>query len=1225
MASLFSIQVRAEYHYFSNVQSGSDGIVQEIRWPYWNNSYYNTWLSDYWKSTEGTSGYFYSGLALPAAGSPNPVTSQQTLNWSFWPLSSPVNVSDTINSVYTSPNTFSMPTIGEGTIFRAPGLWTAWQTNVWYRMAFRTWRPVSSTQHLGYAGTWLRDPVTGIWYHMATVQLPFNVTGIDGLMGFQENATGGSQPQRTDYRNCYYRKNGVWNSGNKFYVYNHGGGIENVGLIETNTAVYYETCENNGSYTGSITNVGQSSPTFTITQPATPNFFDPILVTNFGATIASTQLVVQWQIPAISSPQFAYRIDVYTNASYTGNVFTTAYDIDPEARQKLINIPEGTTPFPKLTIVDIFNQTNAALALTVTNANLLTSTVVPSLVNGLGYAYYESASNIYGDNSGTNWSVMPNFAALTPIYNGATDNLDLSTRRRRNGYAFNYTGYIQVPTSGLYGFTLNSDAGSKLFVDGQLVVNWDGKHSPSDLSGWVGLEAGYHTFKAQYFCDTQPTSLFSDYFDSLTLSYEGPGIAKTIMPDSAFFRVPGSEPVVSVTSPTSGSVISSASVPLTATVAANGNLINKVQFYVGKNYWAQDAAAPYTINSFFWNDTNNSIHARVFYNGTNTIDSTANLVTTTNMTLAPWQLAQIFYHNYPNAASITNGTYSLIGDGMNLLTRQVSGNCTLIAHLAGLPSTAGAPDGSTPNSGWQAGIILRGNTNMVPGYPWGQTTTAPFTAIFGQVDGGAYYQDETMVNGGGGYSSGNLGGQKWFKIQRVGNIFTSSVSSDGTAWTPVKTNTLSDFGTTIYAGFFTYAGPSSNPSIHWASFDNVSLTGNLVGPPGVAVIPQTETAYIGQTSIFTAVPSGNAPFSYQWQYNNSIIPDATNATLILTNVQPANSGFYSVTLSNLNGTATASGNLTVLTPSPGTAQILTNNPLGYWRLNETAGPTVFDSAGNFNGSGEGGLVFGVPGVTNAPFTGFENGNLAAQFNGTDSDVSIPALNIATTNFTITGWIKCNGAQTSWSGVVFGRSGGRGTGLMIANNGSNVELRYSWNDNGPDYNFSSKLYLPTNGLWAFVALTIEPTRAVIYLATNSVLKSATNNVINTGQTFNGSFYFGYDPNDSTRRMKGTLDEIAIYNQTLTAAQISQILAASQQSPLIVPPRITYVSLLPSGGFSVNGTAMAGQTCILLGSTNLAPPVIWQPLGTNTADGGGIINFSDAQATNFPQRFYRLIAQ
>jgi autotransporter-associated beta strand protein len=1165
----FAIPAQAEYHYFSNVQSGSDGIVQEVRWPYWNNSYYNTWLSDDWTSTEGTSGYFYSGLALPAAGSPNPVGTQQTVNFSFWPLSNPVNISDTISSSYTSPSTYSEPTIGEGTIFPSPGLWSLWQTNVWYRMAFRTWQPVSGTPHLGYAGTWLRDPVTGTWYHMTTVQLPFTVTGIDGLMGFQEDATGGTQPQRTDYRNCYYHKNGAWNIANQFYVFDHGGGNENVGLLTnsvdgTNAAVYYETCSAaNTSYVGAITNQ-MTSPTYTMTaQPAVPTF-DPIIVTNFGATVTGTQLLVQWQIPATSSPQFAYQINVYTNASYTGTLAVTSFDIAPEARQKLLNIPGIATAYPQLTIIDIFNQTNAPISLTPTNASLLASTSVSGVVNGLSYSYYESASNIYGAGSGTNWSAMPNFASLTPVYNGAANNPDLSTRRRRDGYAFNYTGYINVPTSGLYTFTLNSDAGSKLFVDGQLIVNWDGEHSPSDLSGWAGLQAGYHTVNLQYFCDTQPTALFSDYFDTLALSYEGPGITKTSVPDSAFFRVPGSEPAVSITTPASGSTISGASVPLSASVTANGNTINSIQFYVGNNYWAQDASAPYSVNSFFWNNNNNPVRARAFYNGTNIIDSTANLVTTTNMTLAPWQFGQIFYHNDPNGASIAGGTYSLIGDGMNLLTRQVSGNCTLIAHLAGLPSTAAAPDGSTPSSGWEAGIILRGSTNMTPGYPWGQTTTAPFTAVFGEVGGGAYYQDETMVNGGGGYASSSLGSQTWFKIQRTNNTFTSSVSSDGVTWTAVFTNTLADFGSNLYAGFFTYATPSSNPNIPWASFNNLSLTGNLLGPPGVTVNPQAATVYAGQTASLTAMPSGNAPFTYQWQYNNSNLPGATNSTLSLTNVRPSASGLYTMVLNNSNGTATATATLTVLTPPPATAQILSNNPNGYWRLNETAGPTAYDAMGNYNGTGEGGIVFGVPGMTNLPFTGFESGNVGAQFNGTDADVAIPGITFNTTNFTITGWVKCNGAQTSSAGLVFSRSSGHGTGMMAVNNGSNVELRYSWNDNGGDYNWSTGLNLPTNGVWAYVAMTIEPTRAIVYLATNSVLKSATNNVTNSGRIFNGTFYFGYDPNSSTRRINGTLDEIAIYNRTLTPTQINQILAAAQQP---IPPVVSLTSPASGTGFAV----------------------------------------------------------
>ena len=1173
-ACCWAVPARAEYGYFSDVPSGSDIVMKEVRWPYWNSAYYNTWWSQYWTSSDGVSGYWYNGLALPAAGSPNPVGTKQTVNWSFWPLSSPINITDTITPFYSSPPTFAMPTIGEGTILRSPGKWSLWQTNVWYRMVLRTWQPVSGTPHLGYAGSWMRDPVAGVWYHLASVQLPFSVTGIDGSMSFQENAVGGAGPQRTDYRRSYYHRNGAWNSSTQWYAYNHGGGVENVGLIETNTAVYYETCKSNGVYVGTITNAGQQSPTLTITQPATPAF-DPIIVASANATVYGNQLLVQWQVPATSSPQFAYQINVYTNAGLTGNVVASFYDIAPEAQQKLLSFPAGMTPYPQLTIIDIFNQTNTPITITPTLGALSAAGSVPGAVNGLSFAYYQSATS-YTTDASTNWSSLPNFASLTPISIGAVSGVDLTPRQRRNGYAFNYTGYLNVPSDGLYAFTLNSCDGSKLFVDGQLIINGDGKHSPADASGWIGLQSGFHAINVQYFFDTQPTSLFSDYFDTLTLSYEGPGISRTVVPPSAFYRVPGgSEPSVSLASPTNGATLSNASVPLSAVVTPNGNTVNRVQFYVGNYYWGQDASAPYSLNSFFWASPNNAVRARLIYGGTNLVDSGVNLITTTNMPLTPWQYTQAFYHNEPNGVRLQGGTYSLLGDGVNLLTRQVSGDCTLTAHLAGITTTAAAPDGSSANTGWQAGIILRGSTAMVPGYPWGYSGSAPFTAVFGQVDGGAYYQNETMVNGGGGYSSGNLGGQKWFRIQRVGSVFTSSVSADGTTWTPVQTNTLSDFGTVLNAGFFTYAGPSSNPNIHWASFDNVSLAGNLLGPPGVSVNPAMATLYAGQNVTLTATPSGNAPFAYQWQCNNVNLPGATNATLTLTNVQPAASGLYTMQLANSNGTASATSTLSVLTPPAPVAAILSNNPVAYWRLNEAVGPTAYDSAGSFHGTAEGGLVFGVPGATNGVFAGFEPGNLAAQFNGVDSDIAIPALNLNTNAVTMTGWVKRSGVQTAWSGILFCRSGSTTSGLHF---GTANELRYTWNNSSSTYNWSSTL-VPPDGVWTFVALTISPSQAVIYMATNGTLQAATNIVANAAQAFAGTTYLGYDPNSSSRRINGVLDEVAIYNHTLTAAQIGQVLAASQSSA----PAVSLTSPVTGAGFAAPAVISLGAGVTTNGHT------------------------------------------
>jgi len=1235
LLSLSTLSTRGEYGYFYTSSggslSGSDIITKELRWPYWNSYYYNTWINDDWTSSDGVSGYFYNGLALPAAGSPNPVGTQQTFNFSFWPLSNPINITDTIGSVYTSSSTFSMPTIGEGTLFRSPGKWSLWQTNVWYRMAIRTWQSASGAAHQGYAGTWLRDPVAGVWYHMATVQLPFAVTGLTGCDSFQENASGGSQPQRTDYRRCYYHRSGVWSPATEFQVYDHGGGNENVGLIETNTAVYYETCENNASYVGTITSSNATSAIFTLTQPATPPL-DPIVVTNYGATMTNTQLLVQWQVPATSSPQFAYQINVYTNASYTGTVVASSFDYAPETRQKMLTTPAGITPYPQLTIIDVFNQTNAPVSLTVTNAILLSSTTVSGAMSGLNFAYYQSATG-YTSDSYTNWSAMPNFALLTPVSSGAVSGLDLTPRQRRNGYAFNYTGYLNVPSNGLYAFTLNSCDGSKLYLDGQLVINWDGDHSSADQVSWLGLQAGYHTLNVQYFFDVQPTSLFSDYFDTLTLSWEGPGITKTVVPVTAFYRVPGgSEPSVSLASPTNGATLSDASVPLSATVTASGNAVNKVQFYVGNNYWAQDATAPYSVNSFFWANANNAVRARLNYNGTNQIDSAVNLVTTTNVTVAPWQYGQIFYHNLPSGASIANGTYSMIGDGVNLMTRQVSGNCTLIARLAGITSSAAAPDGSTANTGWQAGIILRGTTNMTPGYPWGQSGSAPFVAVFGQVDGGTYYQDELMVNGGGGYSR-SVAADKWFKLVRTsGTNFTSFVSADGVTWIQVGNTNLTDFGTTLYAGFFTFAGPSSNPNVHRASFDNVSIAGNIVGPPGVTVSPQTDTVYAGQNLTLTAMPTGNAPFAYQWQLDNVNLAGATNATLSLTNLQPTASGLYTVQLSNSNGTAMATATLTVQTPSAPVAAVLSNNPVAYWRLNETAGPTAYDAMGNFSGTGEGGIVFGVPGVTNSPFTGFEANNLAAQFDGTDADINVPAMNLNTNAVTITGWLNLNGAQNTWSGIVFCRSGTTTSGMNFA--GTTDELGYTWNNSSSTYNWPSGLIAPTNQ-WTFVALAISPTQAVMYMATNGTLHAATNAVANAVQAFAGSTYLGYDPNSNARRFNGAMDEVAIYNQTLTAAQIGQILSASLAA---TPPGVSLTAPANGAGFAApatlnlaasvatNGHSITGvqfySGSTLLGQSTTAPySFVWNnvPAGTYTVfaqvtyDAGGTQSSAPAVVT------------
>jgi hypothetical protein len=72
----------------------------------------------------------------------------------------------------------------------------------------------------------------------------------------------------------------------------------------------------------------------------------------------------------------------------------------------------------------------------------------------------------------------------------------------------------------------------------------------------------------------------------------------------------------------------------------------------------------------------------------------------------------------------------------------------------------------------------------------------------------------------------------------------------------------------------------------------------------------------------------------------------------------------------------------------------------------------------------------------------------------------------------------------------------------------------------------------------------------------------------------------------------------------------------------PPQITSVATQTDGSFALNFAGMAGVSYILETTTNLLFPEGWQPVATNAAVTNGVLQFTDPQATNFPQRFYRL---
>jgi hypothetical protein len=66
---------------------------------------------------------------------------------------------------------------------------------------------------------------------------------------------------------------------------------------------------------------------------------------------------------------------------------------------------------------------------------------------------------------------------------------------------------VRVARDDVYVFELTSDDGSRLLVDGALVVDNDGLHGPEEKTGDVALAAGWHAIRVEYFNKTGGAAL----------------------------------------------------------------------------------------------------------------------------------------------------------------------------------------------------------------------------------------------------------------------------------------------------------------------------------------------------------------------------------------------------------------------------------------------------------------------------------------------------------------------------------------------------------------------------------------------------------------------------------------------------------------------------------------------------------------------------------------------
>ena len=168
-------------------------------------------------------------------------------------------------------------------------------------------------------------------------------------------------------------------------------------------------------------------------------------------------------------------------------------------------------------------------------------------------------------------------------------------------------------------------------------------------------------------------------------------------------------------------------------------------------------------------------------------------------------------------------------------------------------------------------------------------------------------------------------------------------------------------------------------------------------------------------------------------------------------------------------------------------------------------------------------------LTNGPtYDSADGGSIV--FDGSNDLVQCSG-SLTVTAATFVTWVKRNGNQGQYDGILFSR-GANTTGMNFQ---SSNQLGYHWNDAGNTYNWQSGLTIP-NATWCMIAISVTNTAATAYLCQSSGTTTATNTVNHSSSNLN-DIKLALD-DAAARYFNGNIAIAQLYNTALSAAQVSQ---------------------------------------------------------------------------------------
>lgn len=323
-----------------------------------------------------------------------------------------------------------------------------------------------------------------------------------------------------------------------------------------------------------------------------------------------------------------------------------------------------------------------------------------------------------------------------------------------------------------------------------------------------------------------------------------------------------------------------------------------------------------------------------------------------------------------------------------------------------------------------------------------------------------------------------------------------------------------------------------------------SLVATVTVDPAIPVSidqqPVSRTVYVGGQASFKVAASGTAPIKYQWKHAGTNLPGATNATVYIANCNVAETGNYTVGVTNVAGGLLSSpaATLSLITPAPGSYEerVVGFRPLAYWRLNETSDTTAFDHMGGYDGTVLGSVTLSNDAPASPLFPGFEAGNTSYGFDAASGSVQVgnPAGLSFTGQITLAAWIKPASRSDGLFNILsHGYTTSPNGEVQLRRQGSIYEVG-SWPTGG-----GAAAGIPPEdvGNWVFIVGTYDGVNWKLYhngVVIGTAANAAGLVLVNAGWGIGARGDYGVSAD--ARIFDGEIDEAMIFDRALTGPEV-----------------------------------------------------------------------------------------